>query len=67
MPVILAKTTLGSVKIKDFKLLIFGYFLNVMLSKSLFDPAKLRGYEVRICAFLAERFMPYWFRKYTKR
>ena len=40
MPVILAKTTLGSVKIKDFKLLIFGYFLNVMLSKSLFDLAK---------------------------
>ena len=34
--------------------------------EKLFDPAKLRGYEVRICAFLAERFMPYWFQKNTK-
>ena len=34
--------------------------------EKLFDPAQLRGYEVRICAFLAERFMPYWFQKNTK-
>ena len=34
--------------------------------KRLFESDKLRGYEVRICAFLAERFMPYWFQKNTK-
>jgi len=34
--------------------------------EKLFEPDKLRGYEVRVCAFLAERFMPYWFQKNTK-
>ena len=34
--------------------------------EKLFSADKLRGYEVRICAFLAERFMPYWFQKNTK-
>ena len=34
--------------------------------EKLYGPKKLRGYEVRICAFLAERFLPYWFQKYTK-
>ena len=34
--------------------------------EKLYGPKKLRGYEVRICAFLAERFLPYWFQKNTK-
>ena len=34
--------------------------------EKIFDPSKLGGYDVRICAFLAERFMSYWFQKNTK-
>ncbi len=34
--------------------------------EELFGPDKVQGYEVRIIAFLAERFMSYWFQKNTK-
>ena len=40
-PVILAKTAFGKLARKFFKLLILGYFLNTIFSRSLFDLIKL--------------------------
>ena len=50
-------------KLRDYYNVLFPWLEKC---EKLFGFNKLHGYEVRIYAFLAERFMSYWFQKNTK-